>query len=142
MVPARLPDGADVAVAHNGQAWGRGVNTVAERVLASRKQHQPINICKLDNSAWARRWRYLIACGWLIVLASALGCAHDSPIDALCIKGQLSAAQAASLDPHQYETLPSYCAEGVPPGQHGGDAHCQAERFDRVLAAHCSGALK
>lgn len=80
--------------------------------------------------------------GLLLWTALLLACAHDSPIDELCIKGQLSAEQAASLDPHAYATLPSYCQEATPPGQHGGDAHCQAEALDRILAAHCSGALK
>lgn len=80
--------------------------------------------------------------GLLLWTALLLACAHDSPIDELCIKGQLSAKQAAAINPLEYETLPSYCAEGVPPGQHGGDAHCQPERFDRILAAHCSQALK
>ena len=85
-------------------------------------------------------WCRLLAFGFLWCSAA---CAHgNNPIDELCVKGQLSAEQAASLDPREYETLPSYCAEAVPPGQHGGDSHCQAERFDRILAANCSQALK
>lgn len=84
--------------------------------------------------------RKLFALG---AMCAALGCASfGDAIEANCIKGQLSAEQAASLDPREFATLPSYCSEATPPGQHGGDVHCQPEAHDRVLAAHCSQALK
>ena len=78
-----------------------------------------------------------------LLVHAMLGCAtKNNPVDVVCVKGQLSAAQAASLNPHEYATLPSYCQEATPPGQHGGDAHCQAEPLDRVVAGACADALK
>jgi hypothetical protein len=71
------------------------------------------------------------------------GCASfGDAVEANCIKGQLSAAQAASLKPEEFETHPSYCAGRETSEGKNGDVHCQPEIYDRILAAHCSYALK
>lgn len=79
----------------------------------------------------------------LVVLLALTGCAQfGDAVEANCIKGQLSAAQAASLKPEEFETHPSYCAGREDEHGKNGDVHCQPEIYDRVLAAHCSYALK
>lgn len=73
----------------------------------------------------------------------ACGCLHlGDSLEAACIKGRLSEAQAAAVNARSWERSPGYCAGNHYDDDAGerreGQAHCEAERFDRVLAAHCS----
>lgn len=95
-------------------------------------------------TAWSPTALALLACSNLLgcsTTKSPLGRIGDS-FEALCIKGQLSATQAATLFPEQYKTHPSYCLGRENSDGDNGDSWCQAEEGDRILAAHCSRALR
>lgn len=83
----------------------------------------------------------LAAFAMLSILVSGCASVGDA-VEATCVKGQLSAAQAESLKPQDFKTWPSYCLGREDSNGKNGDAHCQPEENDRILAAHCSRALK
>lgn len=78
----------------------------------------------------------------LVVVVGSLGCASTGDvIEMMCIKGQLSEQQAASLRVEEYETWPSYCAGREDDDGQNGNVDCQPSRYDRVLNGACSDLL-
>lgn len=89
----------------------------------------------------------------LLVPFLFMGCATAGPyagdaFESLCIKGQLGVEQAvAANEAGDWEKSPGYCAGNTYHDKKDGElregqSHCKVERFDRVLAAHCSQYLQ
>lgn len=85
----------------------------------------------------------------VIISLSLTGCLAIYPTDAfeaLCTKKRLSAEQAAAINALKDKKTPGYCAGQTGTGKDGtkfeGQVHCDAEEYDRVLAAHCAFAPK
>lgn len=106
--------------------------------------------CARGSTTWTRTARAFWLCTTLLALAAGSGCktvaeAPERAGDALeagCVKGQLSAQQAASLDPAQFKTWPSYCLGREDEDGDNGDAWCQPQENDRIFAAHCARAIR
>lgn len=106
--------------------------------------------CARGSMTSTRTARGFWLCTTLLAALASSGCKSlekaparvGDSFEASCVKGQLSANQAASLLPSEFKTWPSYCLGREDSEGNNGDSWCQPEENDRIFAAHCARAIR